>query len=116
MDDEKLALQYRDCCKQVPPQCEHWRAFDREMLRAHLRGNLTEEANRLVLELQAYETPVNARNLYDALIMRLSSKRTQLVPFGVTDAVVDQTAKEVAAAVATDQEDFVKDVAKLGGK
>lgn len=89
------AFAYEVCCQGIP-HCEHWQAFDRLMVAAHVRGELLRVAWGLITELSAYEKPITPQSLFETLLMRWHNTKPH---DALDDAVLEILMHEVARQV-----------------
>ncbi len=92
------------CCLAGPlePPCEHWRAFERQLILAHCRGRLIELAERVILDLLRDNLPVDAGTIALEMARRVASARPQslYLPWGINMAIADRIIEAVAADLA----------------
>lgn len=84
------------CCQRMPwldlGPCEHWRQFDRELIVAHLRGNLEKLADEIIACAgQVLVRETLARHIK----LSLTARSREIIPMGIPARVVDLMVAEV---------------------
>jgi hypothetical protein len=91
------------CCLTGP--CEHWREFDQKLLLARLRFNLMNLSAKVVRQLEADGIPITTDSvaLGMAREVAVTHPRSLMVPWRLSETVVDRVIARVAADVVAER-------------
>jgi hypothetical protein len=78
------------CCR--TGHCQHWVSFDRRMILARLRWNLTQNAHDIAERLRRDGLQINPENLRTELSFAIANAqpRSAIVPWHLPDAIVEK--------------------------